>query len=539
MNITEIKLNNFLSYKEECIKLSENGIYTIYGTNKQTGSFNGVGKSTIKEAILYALFGKVRTKSVDDCIYFDETDMEVSLTFYLNTDKVIISRGRKRNKATTIKLIINDEDETKETTKETDIYIEQLLGIDYDKFMHSFCFGQSGFDDLKEMTSSRLIDFLISVLDISKLDSCESKIKDNLKKVDEKINLIEAKKDVYNEIEKDVDYKKLKRDSKKIIKNIEKLQEKYNKENKFLENITKERAELNNKCSILSSEINKLKNRIKFIKSNSQCPLCKTKLKGSSLLKTMKKEIDNKNTSLSYNNKLLKQKIEDEIGKKDIIRKINSKINHQNVKLYDIESKLESEDQVNNKINIDELEKEKDKFLKQKGILEKSKDVFSSKGLPLYILSNYIPKLEMIVNNILLEISDFSLSLKTEKKLKSTGELRNICEIELYKGDRKYPMYNLSNGEEFLITLSVRIGISKLYKTNKRIELLILDECFSALGKNNIAKVMRLINNLKSSFKKILVISHLDEIRDWQNTNKIILEKDNDVSTIKEIDYCE
>jgi DNA repair exonuclease SbcCD ATPase subunit len=537
MNITEIKLNNFLSYKEECIKLSENGIYTIYGTNKQTGSFNGVGKSTIKEAILYALFGKVRTKSVDDCIYFDETDMEVSLTFYLNTDKVIISRGRKRNKATTIKLIINDEDETKETTKETDIYIEQLLGIDYDKFMHSFCFGQSEFDDLKELTSSRLIDFLISVLDIDKLDNCEIILKNKIKFIDNQIDIINAKKEAYEEIKENINLEEISIKDKELKGTLNKLNNDLEKLESIYKKIRDKRITSNEEIKIISSELNKLESRINFIKINSKCPLCQTKLKGSSLLKQIKIDMKNKKQSLEYNSNILKQHQEEEIKVKSEMNSLEDKIDIIEEKLMEIKITIDKESKSNNKIDIKSLDKKEKKLLIQKGILEKSKEVFNQKGLPLYILSNYIPKLELIVNNILSNITDFSLQLKTEKELKTTKELRNVCEIELYKGNRKYPIHNLSNGEEFLITLAMRIGISKLYKTNRGIELLILDECFSALGKNNINKVMHLIDSLKDSFKKILVISHIDDVRNWANPNKIILEKDNDISRIKEIIY--
>jgi DNA repair exonuclease SbcCD ATPase subunit len=533
VNLKQLELNNFFSYKNDIIDFEANGIYMIYGTNLQTSSFNGVGKSTIKEAILYAVFGKCRCKSVDDCIYFGKKEMSVSLVFMLGKIEVKIVRGRVREKTTTCKLYLEGKDCTKQTTKQTDKYIEDILGIDYDKFMHSFCFGQSEFDDLKELTSSRLIDFLTSVLEINKLDNCKDKIKIKLDEINNEIFRLETTEEIYSKIEEDIDYKALQTESGVLQKKVRKLEKSFDEKEVEYNKANSELVELKNKTLLLTSEITKLEDRIKFIKTNSKCPLCDSKLKGSSLLKNLKKDVVNKMESYNYNDNILNNKLEDVKQLKKEKENIDIKLDEFKARLFEINVVLNKEKEEKNNVDIVDLEKKKSKLLKSKGILEKSKDVFNSKGLPLYILSTYIPKLELIVNNILSNITDFNMRLKTEKELKSNKELRNVCEIELYKGDRKYPLSNLSNGEEFLITLAIRIGISKLYKTGKRIELLILDECFSSLGKNNIQKVMAMINNLQDSFKKILVISHTEDVRSWSVPHKISIVKDNDVSKIE------
>lgn len=538
MNIQKLVLNNFFSYIDSEVDFKEDGIYLIEGVNKQTNSFNGVGKSTIKEAILYALFGKCRVKSIDDCIYFDKKAMLVELTFGLGDIEVRIIRRRIRKQATSCSIFLQGKDCTKQTTKQTDAYIEDILGIDYDKFMHSFCFGQSEFDDLKEMTSSRLIDFLTSVLDINKLDSCKEKIKSKLDEVDNKINKINFKKEAYVEVNSDINFKELKNQKGKLEVEEIKLNEKLKESESKLNGLEATSCDLSKDAYGINLDITNLTERINFIKQNSQCPLCKTDLKGSNLLKELKKGLKNKETSLKFKKDLfaiVAKDVKEQNKKVTALEDILIKHKH---RLIEINQDLKQETRLVEKIDIVALDKIKKKLLKQRGILEKSKDVFASKGLPLYILSNYIPKLEVIVNNILSDITDFNLRLKTEKELKSNKELRNVCEIELYKGNRKYPLQNLSNGEEFLITLALRVGISKLYKTGNRIELLILDECFSSLGKKNIQKVISLITNLQDSFKKILVISHIDDVRSWALPHKISIIKDNDVSKIERVEMA-
>jgi len=61
---------------------------------------------------------------------------------------------------------------------------------------------------------------------------------------------------------------------------------------------------------------------------------------------------------------------------------------------------------------------------------------------------------------------------------------------------------------------------------------LILDECFGALGNQNRRKVLALINSLEKDFKKIIIISHVEEIRNWRKPFKIEVEKDKDISRI-------
>ena len=530
MNISKLILHNFLSYKDSTIEFNNDGIYMIYGKNMQTGSNNGVGKSAIKEAIQYALFGNCRVANIDDAIRFNETEMSVDLLFELDGYNITIIRKRTRDKKTELLLYKNDGDFTQKTIKLTDEYIVNLLGIDYDKFMHSFCFGQSEYDNLKQLTSAKLIEFLKSVLKLERFNKYLDRVKKIKEKNNDKINRLLGMKDSYVKI---VDVNVNKKD---LEKQVTKYTIKYNKIKEQIEPLLKEHEEIEEELDEINgslkeetTEYNKIINQLNHIKKNDTCPTCKQKLVNKDLTKTLKEESKN-----------LKEQIETNELK---YLKLNKKFKVLDTELDEINNIFEGyKEQINelkmklklslqNKVDIEEVEKEYTKALQARGILVGLADVFSGKGLPLFVLNNYIPKLEFLINDILGRVCEFKIHLRTTKELKS-GDLRNTCEIELTKGSRKYPLENLSNGEEFIITLAFRIGISKLYQTETKFETLILDECFGALGNQNRRKVLALINSLEKDFKKIIIISHVEEIRNWRKPFKIEVEKDKDISRI-------
>ena len=72
MIFTKLKLNNFKSYKNQTINFDE-GISVIVGEN-------GAGKSTILEAISFALFKQHTAKKIDDLVKNNSNEMSVELT---------------------------------------------------------------------------------------------------------------------------------------------------------------------------------------------------------------------------------------------------------------------------------------------------------------------------------------------------------------------------------------------------------------------------------------------------------------------------
>ena len=530
MNLLRLNIKGFFSHKQTKITFSNDGVYTIQGIDKQTGRSNGSGKSTIKEAIEYALFNKCRLQSIDDAIHWGEKEAGVQIIFSLGSDKYSIQRIREKSKKTSVVIYKNNEDISLPKIKENDALIEKILGINYEKFMHSFCFGQSEFDDLKNLTPAKLIDFLKNALDLNRFDNYLGLVKEIQTKNETKLNQLLGMKEACTKVIVNVDEKK----SKQELKELENKLQGYKEEIKELEKKEdKIDSTINNKASsygIANNNINAISEKLDFIEKNDMCPLCKAALKGSKVSMALKKELKVNEKIKKDLKKIVDSLKEDKKVFTDKIELIGDKLTDTLENVYEIKEKLK---QSKNSINLKEVEEDYEKTSKRRGVLSKATDIFNSKGLPLYVLNLYLPRLENKINEILGELIDFKVFLRTQKTLKATKELRNTCEIILLKGEREYSLENLSNGEEFLVTLAIRIGVSWFYNVNRRFETLIIDDELGNLDSVNRELVLAFISKLVKYFKKVIIISCIDEIANLDTENKIFVEKSNDISYIK------
>ena len=104
------------------------------------GSRNGTGKTTIINALSYALYGQALTNIRRDNLInkTNNKNMLVSLNFSLNDQTYRVERGRKPN---VLKLYVNNEerqaiDDAQGDSRETQDAIESILGMTHDMFRH-------------------------------------------------------------------------------------------------------------------------------------------------------------------------------------------------------------------------------------------------------------------------------------------------------------------------------------------------------------------------------------------------------------------
>ena len=142
-------------------------------------------------------------------------------------------------------------------------------------------------------------------------------------------------------------------------------------------------------------------------------------------------------------------------------------------------------------------------------------------GVPYKIISDAIPKIEQEVNNILSQIVEFTINIETDGK--------NVNVYIKYE-DRKWPLELCSGMEKFVSALALRvalINISNLPRPN----FLVIDEGMSALDASNMAMVHSLFDYMKTHFDFIIVISHLDAMRDMVD-KQLEIKKENGFSKI-------
>jgi DNA repair exonuclease SbcCD ATPase subunit len=145
IKIKTITLKNFMSVGNatQSIDFDRNDLTLVLGENLDLGgdgSRNGTGKTTAINALSYALYGQALSNIRRDNLVnkTNGRNMMVSLDFSINDRDFRIIRGRKPN---ILKFYVNNEeqditDDAQGDSRETQEYIEQMLGISHEMFKH-------------------------------------------------------------------------------------------------------------------------------------------------------------------------------------------------------------------------------------------------------------------------------------------------------------------------------------------------------------------------------------------------------------------
>tara|TARA_A100001515_G_scaffold136362_1_gene128051 strand:- start:6050 stop:9193 length:3144 start_codon:yes stop_codon:yes gene_type:complete len=145
---------------------------------------------------------------------------------------------------------------------------------------------------------------------------------------------------------------------------------------------------------------------------------------------------------------------------------------------------------------------------------------WSKKGIPAKIIESQLPTINQEISKILAGVTNFTVSLETDPET-------NAAEVYIDYGDSRRIIELASGMEKMISSLAIRVAllnICSLPKTN----MLIIDEGFGTLDESNVEACNRLLSSLKKWFKNILVITHVDSVKDAvDNTLEITTSKKN------------
>ena len=246
----------------------------------------------------------------------------------------------------------------------------------------------------------------------------------------------------------------------------------------------------------------------------------------SSMIESLDKDIviNNKNIE-SYHeckdiiefNKQLQNEV-DEIQNKLV--SVNSIANEETEKLQSLFGEVKIVEKEHEDV-LASIEEAKGYERKKRGY-ELYLDAVKRDGISYELISKTIPSIESEVNNILSQIVDFGMNLEMDGK--------HIYSKITYE-DRHWPLEMCSGMERFISSIAMRvalINVSSLPRSN----FLVIDEGWGSLDGDNISSVFNLFTYLKGQFEFIMVISHLDVMRDM--VDEIIeIQKEGSFSKIK------
>ncbi|NMB63145.1 MAG: SMC family ATPase [Chloroflexi bacterium] len=164
--------------------------------------------------------------------------------------------------------------------------------------------------------------------------------------------------------------------------------------------------------------------------------------------------------------------------------------------------------------DLRELNKEKTNFL----LLEKA---FGRDGVQALLMEEALPQMQMQANDILGRLSSGSMSVRFETereyKDKKRDDKMQVLDILINDAEGVQRPYDLfSGGEAFRINFAIRLALSKVLaqRAGARLQMLVIDEGFGSQDAEGRQKLIEAINMIRPDFKKILVITHLEELKD-------------------------
>ncbi len=160
---------------------------------------------------------------------------------------------------------------------------------------------------------------------------------------------------------------------------------------------------------------------------------------------------------------------------------------------------------------------------------------FGKDGVPALLIEQALPEIENQANDILDRLSSGSMNIRflTRRELKTRDEKKETLEIQISdpNGIRDYELF--SGGEAFRVNFAIRLALSRVLaqRAGARLQTLVIDEGFGSQDTNGRQRLIEAINEVKDDFALVLVITHLEELKD-AFPNRIEVEKTPSGSTV-------
>jgi DNA repair exonuclease SbcCD ATPase subunit len=540
----KIRWQNFLSTGNVMteIDLERNKSTLIVGEN-------GAGKSTMLDALHFALFGKpfrnINKPQLVNSITGKHTLVEVE--FSIGKKQYLIRRGIK---PAIFDIVIDDEllDQNASAREYQDVLEKTILRMNPKSFSQIVVLGSANFVPFMQLPAQHRRDVIEDLLDIQIFSVMNSLLKDKQSNnrsavldTDYKIDLCEQKIELHKK-----HIETLNRNNSAIIKQKEDKVKEYQQaihdimaDNKDLSSQVAELVEtiadsdkLNRRISKikdmevqLNNRIKKLDKDIQFFHDHDNCPTCQQGIdhdfKQMTITKrqTKQQEVAEALTELENEYSKANTRIEQIEKTNQQINKLNSSIADNNTQIqfnnnYIINLQREIEDlkkdHDNDTTSLDELRQlKKDlvdhKETKQRLIFEKdlhdvASYVLKDTGIKTKIIKQYVPVMNKLINKYLAAM-DFFVQFELDETFNETIRSR-------FRDDFSYASF--SEGEKMRIDLSLMFtwrAIAKL-RNSASTNLLIMDEVFdSSLDAGGTEEFMKILDTLTAD-TNTFVISH-------------------------------
>lgn len=217
-------------------------------------------------------------------------------------------------------------------------------------------------------------------------------------------------------------------------------------------------------------------------------------------------------------NSLLMEIIEDSKNSKSMFTK---ELKQVETKIIDYSGDIKVQERIINDCNesIQKLKELETEYLAYDYYLK----CVNRNGIPYALIGDALPKIQAETNNILSQIVDFQVIFETDGK--------SINTYIVYDDDNFWPLELTSGMEKFISSIAIRaalINVCSLPRPN----FIAIDEGLGTLDSGVLASFSMFLEYLKTQFDFIILISHIDVVRDMVD-NQIEIKKENGFSKIE------
>jgi DNA repair exonuclease SbcCD ATPase subunit len=589
--IKNITVKNFMSVgnQTQAVDFDKEALTLVLGENMDlggddSGSRNGTGKTTIVNALSYALYGQALTNIKKENLINKTNGKNMLVTVEFDNDGVSyrIERGRKPN---VLKLFVNDEqkkandeDESQGDSRETQKFIEQMLGMAPTMFKHLVALNTytEPFLSMKAAEQREVIEQLLGITLLSeKAEALKLMIKTVKDNIQQETFKIEGIKTANENVQKSINSLQIKSSAwenkqqtelenlGKAIVNLESVDieneiqlhgsiKTWTENNNKLKELTKLKSNLESAKIQADKSLKKYETEIKTL-ANKTCPACEQELhdhKHEEMLATAQKDYDD---SLIYS-----KKVDADLG--NVNKQISDigDVGRKPITFYDSEAEA-----LGHKNNLASLERSlQEKALETNPYAEQIEELTHTALVEIdWTTVNELVKLrdhqefllKLLTNKdsfIRKKIIDQNLTYLNKRLgyyidklgLPHRVVFQNDLSVEITQLGQDLDFDNLSRGERNRLILSLSFAFRDVWENlYKHVNLLFIDELIdSGMDAAGVEAGLAVLKKMaRERNKNIYLISHKDELIGRVNNVLKVIKENGFTNYSNSADYIE
>lgn len=165
-----------------------------------------------------------------------------------------------------------------------------------------------------------------------------------------------------------------------------------------------------------------------------------------------------------------------------------------------------------------QLTARKTALARQISLLKQLEEACGHNGVQALLIDAALPEIQAYANDLLYRLSggDMDVRLKTQRAAKSKDSLIETLDIAIADSFGERPYENYSGGEKFRVNFAIRLALSQVLarRAGARLRTLVIDEGFGSQDPEGRQRLVEAINTVQDEFACILVITHIEELRD-------------------------